>query len=152
MLDSRKLSDLHSVVLPRYLAFKADYEMQVPGVKLLEVSTLRDNEMQQKLYNQGRTTPGRIVTKAKPGTSAHEYGIAVDAYPLIGGKILWVEDADGDRKMDIEWSEYGRIAKLHGFEWAGDWVSFRELPHIQYVGQFTFRDIRNNPGLLLELK
>lgn len=33
---------------------------------------------QAKLYFQGRTVPGRIVTNARPGFSVHNYGAAID--------------------------------------------------------------------------
>ena len=39
---------------------------------------MRTFQEQAKLYFQGRTTPGKIVTNAKAGYSCHNYGIAVD--------------------------------------------------------------------------
>jgi peptidoglycan L-alanyl-D-glutamate endopeptidase CwlK len=38
------------------------------------------------LYAIGRTKPGKKVTKAKGGTSYHNYGLAFDIYPFINGK------------------------------------------------------------------
>jgi hypothetical protein len=38
--------------------------------------TLRTFQEQEMLYANGRTKPGKIVTKAKPGQSYHNYGLA----------------------------------------------------------------------------
>jgi len=40
--------------------------------------TLRTFKEQEAIYAQGRTKPGVIVTKAKPGLSVHNYGMAID--------------------------------------------------------------------------
>lgn len=42
------------------------------------VSYIRTFGEQARLYAQGRTTPGRKVTNAKPGFSPHNYGLAKD--------------------------------------------------------------------------
>jgi hypothetical protein len=46
---------------------------------------MRTFAQQQALYNQGRTTPGEIVTWAPPGTSYHNYGLAIDVCPFKPG-------------------------------------------------------------------
>jgi peptidoglycan L-alanyl-D-glutamate endopeptidase CwlK len=67
---------------------------------------------------------GRIITKAAPGESWHNYGEAVDIYPLAGGKLI--TDAD-----DPAWQVYGRAVEASGLEWAGRWTGFVEMPHAQ---------------------
>jgi peptidoglycan L-alanyl-D-glutamate endopeptidase CwlK len=42
------------------------------------VQGYRSSQMQADLYAQGRTRPGKIVTNARPGTSAHEFRAAYD--------------------------------------------------------------------------
>lgn len=44
---------------------------------------------QAKLYFQGRTAPGKIVTDARPGYSCHQYGIAVDCARELGPAVSW---------------------------------------------------------------
>lgn len=78
---------------------------------------------QDGLYAIGRTKPGKKVTKAKGGTSYHNYGLAVDIYPVINGEID-VNDAETLIKV----SDTGK--KL-GFEWGGDWKSIKDYPHYQ---------------------
>ena len=91
---------------------------------------LRTWEVQAGLYAIGRTKElGRKpVTRAKPGRSYHNYGLAID--------IVF----DGDiSKQGIQWSwddkypwkELGELGKTFGLEWAGDWKSFTEMPHFQ---------------------
>jgi len=52
--------------------------MTPKGVKVEVISGLRSWAAQAALYAQGRTKPGKIVTKARPGSSWHNYGLAID--------------------------------------------------------------------------
>ena len=76
MINSRKISDLHPIVQEQCRHFIEACAVQ--GVDVIITSTLRDNEAQAALYSQGRSRSGPIVTHAKPGTSAHNYGLAFD--------------------------------------------------------------------------
>jgi peptidoglycan L-alanyl-D-glutamate endopeptidase CwlK len=53
----------------------------------------RTFEMQRELYEQGRTKPGKIITKAdgRMKKSKHQSGKAVDVYAYINGKASWDE-------------------------------------------------------------
>lgn len=53
-------------------------ECEAQGQHFIANSGFRSFQEQAKLYFQGRTTPGPIVTNAGPGRSAHNFGIAVD--------------------------------------------------------------------------
>lgn len=99
--------------------------------------TLRTFAEQNALYAQGRTKPGRIVTKAKGGRSYHNYGCAIDIVLLIDRdgngtfeEASWEEniDFDGDKKAD--WMEIVTIFKQYGWEWGGEW-QFKDSPHFQ---------------------
>jgi len=96
------------------------------GIEVLVTSTYRDNESQQALYNQGRTTPGKIVTNAKPGESFHNYGVAFDFVPLVNGKAVWDDTA--------LFARCGELAESCGLEWAGRWKNFKEFAHCQFTG------------------
>jgi peptidoglycan hydrolase-like protein with peptidoglycan-binding domain len=43
---------------------------------------------QDALFAQGRTKPGKIVTKARGGLSNHNYGLAIDMYPVLEGQVF----------------------------------------------------------------
>src|SRR3954463_11525957 len=48
------------------------------GIVVVITDSFRSAEDQNKLYDQGRTTDGDIVTNAKGGESYHNYGLAID--------------------------------------------------------------------------
>jgi hypothetical protein len=62
----------------------------------------------------------------------------MDAYPLIGGKPLFVTDRDHDHIVDPEWQLYVKIAKVHGLTSLAPW----EYPHVQYDGGLTIAQLR----------
>ena len=98
-------------------------------------STYRDNESQNSLYSQGRTTAGRIVTNAKTGQSFHNYRCAVDVVPIVNGKPAW-------NVKDEVWQTIGKLGKAEGLEWAGDWKRFKEYPHFQYTGGLNLAQLQ----------
>lgn len=133
MINSRDISVLAAPMKLKVSAFIAEAARQ--GIDLLVTSTYRDYESQQSLYNQGRTTPGKIVTNAKPGQSYHNFKCAVDVVPLVNGKPVW-----DDEEL---WKKIGALGKSFGLDWAGDWKSFKEYPHFQYTGGLTLADLQS---------
>ena len=85
-------------------------------------SGLRTIKEQNKLYAQGRTRPGKIVTNAKGGKSYHNFGLAVDIVEIKNGKALWTNP---------DWIKIAELGKSLGLEWGGDWVSIKDMPHFQ---------------------
>ena len=133
MISSRSLDDLLPAVKERVEKFINS--AKTAGIDLLITSTYRDNASQDALYAQGRTTPGKIVTKAKAGQSWHNYKCAVDVVPIVAGKARW------DAKEEI-WQQVGVLGKAAGLEWAGDWNRFKEYPHFQYTGGLTLAQLQ----------
>jgi len=95
--------------------------------------TLRTFEEQERLYAIGRTRPGKIVTKAKAGQSYHNYGLALDFCLLTnnGREALWNRTADLNLNQQADWDEVVSLFKHYGWEWGGDWASFKDYPHLQ---------------------
>ncbi|MCL6592311.1 MAG: M15 family metallopeptidase, partial [Firmicutes bacterium] len=90
----------------------------------------RSPETQQRYYNQGRTTPGPIITNARPFESWHEYGLAVDiVFQNARGEPSW--------DNDFPWQSLGRVGQNVGFEWGGAWTRLVDVPHFQMLGGFT---------------
>jgi len=134
MINSRSLDDLIAPAkerVERFIALCKDN-----GIDLLVTSTYRDNESQQALYEQGRTTAGKVVTNAKAGDSWHNWRCAVDVVPMFNGKPDW----DGSHPV---WAKVGELGKQAGLEWAGEWRTFKELAHFQYTGGLTLTDLKN---------
>ena len=121
----RLLSELNPKV--KLAAEQALAECKGQRINTLVTCTFRSGAEQNVLYAQGRTTPGKIVTRAKAGQSFHQYRVALDLYVVVAGKIDW-------SGTNSQWKTMAEIFKKHGFEWAGDWKRFRELPHFQMTG------------------
>lgn len=92
--------------------------------------TLRTFAEQDALYAQGRTKPGKVVTRAKGGDSMHNYGLAVDIVLMVAGKPVWDIKTDYDKDGRSDWMEVVDIFKRYGWEWGGDWKFF-DAPHFQ---------------------
>lgn len=111
-------------------------EMTQRGYHTTIFQGYRPIEEQNRLYAQGRTTPGAIVTNAKGGQSLHNYGVAVDIVFVENGRPSWA--------AHHPWQLLGEIGKSYGFEWGGDWKSFQDRPHFQYTKGYTLADFQNN--------
>jgi peptidoglycan L-alanyl-D-glutamate endopeptidase CwlK len=109
-------------------------ELERLQVPVLVYTVYRSNEAQRILYAQGRTAPGRIVTNARPGQSAHNRTVgllpasdAFDACPLIDGKPSWLTTGQA---LSF-WDQMGAVAQQFGLMWGrhfvslgGDWAHF----------------------------
>ena len=101
-------------------------------------STYRDNESQNALYAQGRTTSGNIVTNARGGQSVHNYRLAFDIFLNIKGKEY--SDASFFKTA-------GRIWEEMGGEWGGSWKGFVDTPHMQFTGGLSLSDLQKGKVL-----
>lgn len=101
----------------------------------------RSFEEQNKLYEQGRSKGGNIVTNARGGESYHNYGVAIDffIYSSDLSTVSW--------KVDKKWRRVVSIAKGLGFEWGGDWKSFPDYPHLQISNGMTINQLKNNASV-----
>lgn len=133
-MSSRNLDDLDSRFRPFVDNFLSQCKMQ--NLDVLIYCTYRTDDEQDLLYAQGRTTPGHIVTNARAGQSAHNFRLAFDGCPMMGGKPLWNEPLIGPH-----WQLYGQIAVNVGMEWGGNWTGFVEEPHCQMANWKTVAGI-----------
>ena len=128
-MASRRIEDLQPLLQVKARHFLNLCEREWPGgeVDVIITNTLRTMVEQQALYDQGRSKPGKIVTWAKPGSSAHNYGLAFDFVPLRMGKPVW-----GTKGADLElWMRCGHIGETLGLEWGGRWTKKPDMPHFQ---------------------
>lgn len=115
--------------------------LTVAKVSIRVVQSLRTFEEQQNLYAQGRTKPGKIVTKAKPGFSFHNYGLALDFCLLHEDKtVSWNRNEDMDRDKISDWVEVVKIFKKRGWTWGGDFVSIFDAPHFEKTFGLSISD------------
>lgn len=136
MINSRRIEDLTPEM--QVLCKKFIEECKTQGIDIIITSTYRDFESQDALYAQGRTKPGIKVTNAKGGFSFHNFRVAFDICIVVNGKADWSNTA--------LYNKVGQIGKAVGLDWAGDWVSFKELVHFQLPG-LTIKKLRYKAGL-----
>ena len=132
MINSRDLAKLR----PRTAA-KAQVMQNAckdAGLPILIYSTLRDAEAQDAEYAKGRSLPGKVVTNAKGGDSFHQYGVAFDFVPLVGGVPAWNDL--------IRYEACAAIGKKLDLEWGGDFKSFPDRPHMQDTLGFSVAEYK----------
>ena len=107
----------------------------------------RTFEEQEKLYAQGRTAPGPIVTYSQPGFSWHNFGLAVDSCFRSKTDPYLAQDPDKDKL----WSAFGSICRQEGLRWGGDFqIGQQDPPHAQITYNMTMpvaRDIYKRVGI-----
>ena len=95
----------------------------------------RTMEEQAGLYAKGRTKPGKIVIKAKPGQSYHNYGLAFDWVPLKAtpkNKDLYMADWSNNIAYKLG-EKVGVSFELAAISW--------ETGHMQTSKYASWRDI-----------
>ena len=113
------------------------------------IQGLRTAAYQNELYQQGRTKPGKIVTKldgynkkSNHQAKADGYGHAVDIavcghYDQNGNYVKCTTDAEMfDNKKLVEISRHVKaVAKEMGLDivWGGDWKTLYDTPHYELV-------------------
>lgn len=97
-------------------------------------TAFRSWDDEDRLYAQGRTAPGHIVTNAQGGDSYHNWGLAFDAAPYENGKIS---------TNDAKFNEMGKLGQEVGLEWGGAFKSLSDKPHFQYTYGLDTWDLLN---------
>ncbi|HEX2203907.1 MAG TPA: M15 family metallopeptidase [Longimicrobium sp.] len=78
------------------------------------------------------------VTNARGGFSNHNYGLAIDAYPVLEGKIRF-DVPSGPAALRKRFFEVqkaiGEEGERLGLTWGGRWTNPFDPPHLQLFGQ-----------------
>lgn len=114
----------------RRLGLEAIAECQHAGYDVHIFETWRSLDRQEGLYAQGRTKPGKVVTRAVPGKSFHLHGLAFDWAFKVKGAWSWDDSLPYDKVVSIFMS--------HGFDKP---PSF-EQAHCQISGGLTIDHIK----------
>ena len=134
--SEKRLAEVNPVLAGRVRALATSL-----GFPILVTMGLRNSAEQEALWEQGRfalnivndkraalnwppLTPeeNKIVTKAAPGHSWHEYGLAVDVVPL-----------DPKPDWDVTHPQWGKIVETARLYSLLDGISFDDRPHLQPV-------------------
>jgi peptidoglycan L-alanyl-D-glutamate endopeptidase CwlK len=117
---SRRIEDLTPEIRIKYAFFEV--RMAEAGIDFIVTSTRRSQQEQWRLYEQGRTTPGKIVTWTKVGN--HVLGRAFDIVIMENGKPDW-------EVSNPKWTQAGKIGTDVGLIWGGSWSKHKDFPHFE---------------------
>jgi len=118
--SARNLVGLHPKVQQVAREFLGRCKKAGFGVRI--ICGLRTYSEQAELYANGRTLPGKIVTKAGPGQSMHNFGLAFDIGIFVDNKYL---------PESAQYAAAGAIGKELGLTWGGDFQSIKDEPHFE---------------------
>jgi peptidoglycan LD-endopeptidase CwlK len=119
------LKDVHPELARRVRLLAAKCALN--GIVIRVTCGVRNWADQTELYNEGRITPGKIVTDAMAGYSAHQFGYAVDIVP---GEDGWPEFTPDWDAMDPRWKQVLQMANLCHLAEGAQWRTFPDRPHL----------------------
>lgn len=141
-----RLNKLHPKIRKKALdAYNEAVKVTPIGVHPFITETMRSFERSDALYNQpwdGKDNDGdgkideadEKVTKAKGGSSYHNYGLAIDFVNQVNGKTPW--------KVDDNWMKVVNVFKKHGFKWGGDPdFGIYDAPHFQMTLGYNWKQL-----------
>lgn len=137
--EAKALIEKAEAGLPSYMAIRV-------------VQGLRTFAEQKAIYDQGRSKPGKIVTNAAPGSSYHNYGLALD-FAILYDKdrngtyetLSWDTVKDEDKDGISDWKEIAKVFLDAGWTWGGNFKSILDMPHVE-------KNFGNNWRTLLSLR
>ena len=112
-----------------------DSLLKARGINARRTCSYRSPHEQARLYLQGRSTPGAIVTDARAGKSPHNWGqpahgtipalsLAADYAPLINGVVTWEPGS-------AWWQAFGQAARDSKLYWGGLFRHRPDRPHVE---------------------
>lgn len=129
----QRIAKLHPSVREEVTNIIAECDKALTGKAKIRITQgLRTIAEQDIMYAKGRTSPGKKITNAKGGQSIHNYGFAVDICLIINGKMAsWDTKKDWDNDQVADWYECVKIFALYGWEWGGNWKTFKDMSHFE---------------------
>jgi len=146
MIDERSakfIATLSPEVRDAFIAFIVDAKELVAqnGLDYKVICGTRTFEEQAALYAKGRTAPGPKVTNAKPGSSMHNFGLAIDC-GVFKGKVYMDDSTPADKKIaDMMHKQASTLAAKHKLRWGGNFKSIYDAPHFEYNTPYALADL-----------
>lgn len=134
------LTRIHPDIKMRFFKIATELYHWSQGTLTLKITdSLRSFEEQEMLYKKGRTGPGKRVTNAKPGESAHNYGLAFDV--AFEGSDPYLESRIDSKEI---WLRYGSICESNHMLWGGKFVTIDDNPHAEKTYGLTMRQLEEH--------
>jgi peptidoglycan L-alanyl-D-glutamate endopeptidase CwlK len=112
------------------------------GLDYKVICGTRSWEEQAALYAKGRTAPGPKVTNAKPGSSMHNFGLAIDC-GVFKGKVYMDGSTPADAKIaDLMHKHASTLCAKHKLRWGGKFKKLYDAPHFEYDIPYSLADLR----------
>lgn len=137
-LTIERISQAHPKIKKELLNSYIECNNKLPkNVRLRFAYVFRTPEEQRKLFLQRPK-----VTNADSWQSIHNYGLAFDIV------LLYDKNADGTFESaswenNANWKFVVNFFKSKGWEWGGDWKSFKDAPHFQKAFNYDWRKLKN---------
>ncbi len=125
-----RIKALHPLVIEDFKNFITDAE-QALGIVIRVSQGMRTFKEQQALYDQGRTKEGKVVTNAKPGSSYHQYGLAIDCVEMVNNGLDW----------NFDMSKLLPYAEKYGIAWGGHFHTIKDYPHWEKTMGWGWRSL-----------
>ena len=130
----QRIGEAHPKIREQLLQqYKEANNLLGKGARLRFAYVYRSNKLQDELFNKRPK-----VTNARGGQSIHNYGLAFDIVLLYDNdgngtfeEASWSQIRDFDKDTKSDWTEVVNYFKSKGWEWGGDWKSFKDAPHFQ---------------------
>ena len=143
-ISLQRIKTLHPLI--REDALRTLEEAFKLGIIVRITQALRSWAEQDELYSLGRgDSIAKIVTNARGGSSWHNYGLAWD-FCLLNSydkSIVWNRNIDLNGDLKPDWMQVVECAKANGFEWGGDWKSFKDYPHFEKTFDLTIEEAKS---------
>jgi peptidoglycan L-alanyl-D-glutamate endopeptidase CwlK len=146
MIDERSAKYLETLlpeVKDAFVAFIIDAKELVgkEGLDYKIICGTRSWEQQEALYAKGRTAPGPKVTNAKPGSSMHNFGLAIDC-GVFKGKVYMDDSTPADKKLaDMMHKQASTLCAKHNLRWGGNFKSLYDAPHFEYNTPYSLSQL-----------
>jgi peptidoglycan L-alanyl-D-glutamate endopeptidase CwlK len=126
--DLTRLTGIHPECRGRVL--RVLMAMDALGHTMTITDGVRTADEQARLYAQGRTAPGAIVTNADGYTTRSNHQPKADG---LGRAVdcCFVDDAF-QPTWEGPWAAYGACAEAVGLVWGGSWKSIQDKPHVEW--------------------
>lgn len=130
-VSESRLSEVHPALAAKIRTLAATLESE--NITIRVTQGLRSWKEQAALYAEGRDADGnvvdksQVVTNAKPGTSWHNFGLAVDVAPFDGSIPDW-------NLNHPAWMRIVSCGESLGLVSGSTWRTFPDWPHMQMTG------------------
>lgn len=146
MIDERSVKHLNTLIPEVQNAF-TDFLVEArelvakQGLDYKVICGTRSWNEQAALYAKGRTAPGPKVTNAKPGSSMHNFGLAIDC-GVFKGKVYMDDSTPADKRIaDMMHKQVSTLCAKHNLRWGGNFKKLYDAPHFEYNTPYPLAEL-----------